>query len=115
MKAKLLLILMTGLCALSTQAAPLRLFIRGGVKTHGPGQHDHPRFLSEWTKLLTERGAKVEGAMDFPTAAQLEKSDVLLMFAAEAGTISPEQRAYLDKFLKRGGGMVCIHDAVCGT
>ena len=95
-------------------AEPLRVFIRGGVKTHGPGQHDHPRFLGEWTKLLTERGAKVEGAMDFPTADQLEKSDVLVMFAAEAGTIKPDQREYLDKFLKRGGGMVCIHDAVCG-
>jgi len=95
-------------------AEPLRVFIRGGVKTHGPGQHDHPRFLGEWTKLLTERGAKVEGAMDFPTAEQLEKADVLVMFAAEAGTIKPDQREHLDKFLKRGGGMVCIHDAVCG-
>ncbi len=95
-------------------AEPLRVFIRAGVKTHGPGQHDHPRFLGEWTKLLTERGAAVEGAMDFPTADQLEKADVLVMFAAEAGTIKPDQREYLDKFLKRGGGMVCIHDAVCG-
>jgi putative membrane-bound dehydrogenase-like protein len=102
--------------AISLSAAePLRVFIRGGVKTHGPGQHDHPRFLGEWTKLLTERGAKVDGAMDFPTAAQLEKTDVLVMFAADAGKISTDQRAYLDTFLKRGGGMVCIHDAVCGN
>ena len=36
---------------------PLRVFIRGGVKTHGPGQHDHPRFLKEWKELLRERGA----------------------------------------------------------
>ncbi len=101
---------------LSAQAAePLRVFIRGGVKTHGPGQHDHPRFLGEWTKLLNERGAKVDGGMDFPTAEQLEKADVLVMFAADAGKISPPQREYLDKFLKRGGGMVCIHDAVCGN
>ena len=35
--------------------------------------------------------------------------------AAEGGTISPEQRASLDTFLKRGGGIVMIHDAVCGT
>ncbi len=95
-------------------AQPLRVFIRGGVKTHGPGQHDHPRFLAEWRELLNKRGAMADGAMDFPTAEQLEKTDVLVMFAAEAGTIKPEQREYLDKFLKRGGGMVCIHDAVCG-
>jgi putative membrane-bound dehydrogenase-like protein len=114
LKSILCLALFTVLSFSLQAAQPLRVFIRGGVKTHGPGQHDHPRFLTEWTKLLTERGAKVDGAMDFPTAAQLEKADVLVMFAAEAGTIAPEQRAYLDKFLKRGGGMVCIHDAVCG-
>jgi len=96
-------------------AQPLRVFIRGGVKTHGPGQHDHPRFLNEWKDLLNQRGAQADGAMEFPTAAQLEQTDVLLMFAAEAGTISPAQREALDQFLKRGGGIVCLHDAVCGT
>ena len=30
----------------------LRVFIRAGAKTHGPGQHDHPRFLADWKKLL---------------------------------------------------------------
>ena len=93
----------------------MRVFIRAGVKTHGPDQHDHPRFLKEWTKLLNDRGAKAGGAMDFSTAEQLEKTDVLVMFAAEAGTIKLEQREYLEKFLKRGGGVVAIHDAVCGT
>jgi len=37
------------------------------------------------------------------------------MYAAEGGSIKGEQRASLDNFLKRGGGMVVIHDAVCGT
>jgi putative membrane-bound dehydrogenase-like protein len=95
--------------------APLRVFIRGGVKTHGPGQHDHPRFLAEWKELLNQRGARADGGMDFPTGDQLEKTDVLVMYAAEGGTIKPEQRQTLDKFLRRGGGMVVIHDAVCGT
>ena len=45
----------------ASAAEPLRVCIRAGIKTHGPGQHDHPRFLGEWTKLLTERGAKVDG------------------------------------------------------
>ena len=49
-------------------AEPLRVFIRAGIKTHGPGQHDHPRFLGEWTKLLTERGAKVEGCPGWSSA-----------------------------------------------
>src|SRR4026209_358002 len=93
---------------LSTPAEPLRVFIRGGAKTHGPGQHDHPRFLEEWKVLLNERGAKADGGMDFPTAEQLEKTDVLVVYAAEGGSIKPEQREYLNTFLKRGGGMVVI-------
>ncbi|HEX3798543.1 MAG TPA: PVC-type heme-binding CxxCH protein [Verrucomicrobiae bacterium] len=100
--------------AYASNTSPLRVFIRAGVKTHGPDQHDHPRFLKEWTELLNERGAKATGAMDFPTAEQLADTDVLILYAADAGDISPEQRSYLDKFLKRGGGLVVLHDAVCG-
>ena len=95
--------------------AGLRIFIRGGAKTHGPGEHDHPAFLKDWTELLRARGATVDGGMEFPTGEQLEKTDVLVMFAAEAGTIAPSDRANLEAFTKRGGGIVAIHDAVCGT
>jgi putative membrane-bound dehydrogenase-like protein len=107
-------------CALAMLASTvraedaLRVFIRAGVKTHGPGQHDHPRFLEEWTKLLNERGAKCEGAMDFPKPEQLDNTDVLVIYAAEGGTIEPDQRTSLEKFTKRGGGIVVIHDGVCG-
>lgn len=101
--------------AKKSNEAPLRIFIRAGVKTHGPGEHDHPAFLKDWTVLLKERGCTVDGGMQFPTAAQLEATDVLVMFAAEAGTIAPADRANLEAFTKRGGGIVAIHDAVCGT
>lgn len=101
--------------SVSQSAEPLRVFIRSGPKTHGPGEHDHPRFLEEWTRLLNERGAKATGKMGFPSATELENTDVLVMFLAEGGTISPEDRANLDKFLKRGGGIVTLHDAVCGS
>jgi type 1 glutamine amidotransferase len=96
-------------------AAPLRIFLRGGPKTHGPatnGQHDGPTWLKEWQPLLAARGAQVNGALRFPSAEELEQTDVLVMFAADAGTILGEQRASLEKFLKRGGGIVCLHDAV---
>ena len=45
--------------------APLRVFIRSGPKTHGPGAHDHPRFLAEWTALLAERGILDGGSKTF--------------------------------------------------
>ena len=79
-----LVLLMLSLALSSRAAEPLRVFIRAGVKTHGPGQHDHPRFLKEWTELLNERGAKADGAMDFPTASQLDATDVLVLYRRTA-------------------------------
>ncbi len=118
MKFRLLLLLsfLVAMAPVQGQnAGPLRVFIRAGEKTHGAGQHDGPVFLKDWTKLLTERGAKVDGKVGFPSGTQLENTDVVVMYAAEAGTVVGEDRANLEKFLKRGGGLVAIHDSVCGT
>jgi uncharacterized protein len=104
-----------GLELRADQAAPLRVFLRGGPKTHGPadnGQHDGPSFVKEWVPLLESRGAKVSGALRFPTADELGATDVLVMFCANGGYIEGEQRAYFEAFLKRGGGVVALHDAV---
>src|SRR5918999_2814742 len=99
---------LTVLTGLATQSpAPLQIFLRGGPKTHGPagnGLHDHEVWVKEWQPLLASRGAQVDGGLQFPTAAQLENADVLVMFAANGGTILGEQRASLERFLKRGGG-----------
>src|SRR5438477_6428883 len=100
------------LLAASLHAEPLRVFIRAGVKTHGPNQHDHPHFLASWTKVLSERGLKTDGAMDFPTATQLEQTDVLIIYAQDGMKIVGDQRANFEKFLQRGGGLVVIHDGV---
>src|SRR5262245_12863085 len=107
----------TFLCALllfsSARAAePLRVFIRAGVKTHGPGQHDHPQFLKDWVPLLKERGLKADGSMNFPTADQLAQSDVLVIFAADGMKITGVDRENFETFLKRGGGVVVLHDGV---
>jgi putative membrane-bound dehydrogenase-like protein len=92
-------------------AEPLRVFIRGGQKTHGPGAHEHERFLGDWTQLLTARGARVDGAMEFPSAEQLARTDVLILYAQEGGEIPPDKRPGLEAFLRRGGGLVVIHTA----
>jgi uncharacterized protein len=97
----------------TTMAAdPLRVFIRGGVKTHGPNQHDHPRFLGEWSKLLAERGMKAGGGMKFPNADELASTDVLIIYAADGMNIQGDDRSHLETFLKRGGGLVVLHDGV---
>ena len=92
---------------------PLRVFIRAGKKTHRPGAHEHERFLVDWTKLLRERGAEVDGALTFPSAEQIANCDVIVNYAANAGNITEEQRKLLKAFQERGGGLVFIHDAVC--
>lgn len=111
---KRLVLAFTALCALlsASAAEPLRVFIRAGAKSHGPGAHDFPQFLKDWVPLLNARGAKAEGALEFPTKEQLDRTDVLILHAQEAGNIQiGEQRKNLMEFLKRGGGLVVIHAA----
>jgi uncharacterized protein len=119
MKSRLLVACLLVVCAAAFAAdAPLRVFIRAGKKTHGPaenGLHDHPTFLKDWTQLLKERGAVANGKIGFPSAEELENTDVLVFFSEEGGAIKADDRANLDKFLKRGGGIVALHDSVCGN
>src|SRR5215211_2458999 len=94
----------------AAQPNALRVFIRSGPKTHGPGAHDHPRFLAEWVPLLNARGARATGAGTFPTRAQLADTDVLVLHAQEAGSIvDPLERQHLGEYLARGGGLIAIH------
>jgi type 1 glutamine amidotransferase len=116
-------LVLCGLVLLATAASglsqtdssgPLRVFIRAGEKTHGPGEHDYPRFLDEWKTVLTQRGAAVDGALRFPTDAELARTDVLIIYAGDAGNVAPDERARLEPYLKRGGGLVVLHDGMCG-
>src|SRR6266702_5804470 len=60
--------------------AGMHVYIRAGLKSHGPGQHDYPQFLADWSKLLTMHGAVVDGSFHSPTAVELEGTDVILMY-----------------------------------
>ena len=93
---------------------PMHIYLRGGLKTHGPGAHDYPQFLADWSKLLTERGAIVDGGFHFPTTAELSGVDVIVMYKGDAGYMSADEKATLEAFLKRGGGLVSFHDTLCG-
>src|SRR5215203_1607317 len=96
----------------AAQQNQLRVFIRSGPKTHGPGAHDHPRFLKDWVPLLNARGARATGADSFPTKAQFDDTDVLILHAQDAGNIpDATDRRNLADFLARGGGLVTIHAA----
>jgi type 1 glutamine amidotransferase len=93
--------------------APLRIYLRGGLKTHGEGQHDYPQFVADWSKILTDRGAIVDGGLHFPTAQELEGVDVIVSYKGDSGYMTASEKAVLDDYLKRGGGLVAFHDTIC--
>jgi type 1 glutamine amidotransferase len=92
----------------------MRIYIWAGLKSHLPGQHDYPQFLADWSKILTGHGAVVDGALHGPSVADLEGVDVVIIYKGDAGYLSEEERAALDAFIQRGGGLVSIHDSLCG-
>ncbi|MFC5456513.1 PVC-type heme-binding CxxCH protein [Prosthecobacter fluviatilis] len=115
MKRFLFLLALATSCVIqhtSFAAEPLRVFIRSGPKSHGPGAHDHPAFLRDWVPLLNERGAKATGGDAFPTKEQLDATDVLILHLDSGGDIKiGQERKDLMEFLQRGGGIVTIHAA----
>ncbi len=92
----------------------VRVFLWAGLKTHGPGQHDYPQFLADWSKLLTDRGAIVDGSLHAPSAADLEHTDVVVIYKGDAAYLSDEGKAAFAAFVKRGGGLISFHDSLCG-
>ncbi len=102
-----LLVLLT--LAIASHADPLRIYIRSGLKTHGPNAHDHPRFLKEWVPLLNGRGMKAEGAIGWPSAEVAARTDVIIVDADEAGDATDAEKKVVEDFTKRGGGIVVIH------
>ena len=92
----------------------IQIYLRAGLKTHFPGQHDYPQFLADWSKLLTQHGAVVNGSLHAPLAQELDGVAVMVIYKGDAGFMSDTERAALEAFIKRGGGIVSIHDALCG-
>ena len=92
----------------------MRIFLWGGLKSHGPGFHDYPQFLADWSKILTEHGAVVDGAFHPPSAVDLEHTDVVVLFKGDAGYLTDGAKSALEAYVKRGGGFVSLHDSLCG-
>ena len=95
-------------------ARGMHIYIWGGLKSHGEGQHDYPQFLADWSKVLTAHGAVVDGALHAPSAADLEHTDVIVLYKGDAAFLTDGEKAVLDAYIKRGGGLVSFHDSLCG-
>lgn len=94
--------------------AGLRVYIWSGLKTHGAGLHDYPLLLSEWSTVLNQQGAVVDGGLHPPSSADLERTDVLVIYRGDAGYMNDSLKSAVEAFIRRGGGMVLLHDAECG-
>jgi type 1 glutamine amidotransferase len=92
----------------------MHVYLRAGLKSHQPGLHDYPQFLADWSKILTEHGAVVDGSLHAPSAAELAHTDVLVIYKGDAGYMDESEKTALEEFVKRGGGIVSLHDALCG-
>jgi type 1 glutamine amidotransferase len=92
----------------------MHVYIWAGLKSHGAGQHDYPQFLADWSKVLTEHGAVVNGGLHAPGSGDLEHTDVLVIYKGDAVFMSDSERATLEAYVKRGGGLVSLHDSLCG-
>ena len=92
----------------------MHIYIWAGLKSHLPGQHDYPQFLADWSKILTGHGAVVDGALHAPRATDLANMDVVIIYKGDAGYLSDDEKTALEAYVKRGGGVVSIHDSLCG-
>ena len=92
----------------------MHIYIWAGLKSHPEGLHDYPQFLADWSKILTGRGAVVDGALHPPGSADLENTDVVVIYKGDAAYLSDSAKAALEAFVKRGGGLVSFHDSLCG-
>jgi len=82
----------------------MHIYIWAGLKTHPPGRHDYPQFLADWSKILTEHGAIVDGALHPPSEADLAHTDVVEA-KREDWTMEPFQLIEKDGFFYgRGTG-----------
>ena len=92
----------------------MHVYLWSGLKSHGEGQHDYPQLLADFSKLLTEHGAVVEGGFHPPTADELSRAEVVIIYKGDAGFMTPQQHQNLLDYVKRGGGLVNFHDSLCG-
>src|SRR2546426_6250605 len=81
------------------------------VKDHGPGEHDYPRWQTNWTKLLSQlEGVSVTTAWKWPNDEQFAQAN-LLVFYYWNHNWTDEAFRQLDAFFARGGGVVVLHSS----
>jgi type 1 glutamine amidotransferase len=98
----------------NTAGEPKRLnvLLVWGVKDHGPGEHDYPRWQREWSALLAKSpGVNVRTAQDWPDAALFTWANAIVFYHMHQRYDDARYKE-IDDFLARGGGVTLLHSAV---
>lgn len=96
------------------KAAPSRdrhiVWVWGYDRPHKPGAHDYLRVRDLMTGLLKKvPNVTVDTAYLFPTQAQFENADLVVMFL-HLPQLTTKQYAMFKAFIRRGGGAMAIHE-----
>ncbi len=90
---------------------PLNIVLVASKRDHGPGQHDYPRWQTNWTSLLRSAPkVTVTTAWEWPSAEQFAKADLIVCYFWNHNW-SAERYQQLDEYLARGGGLGIFHSA----
>ena len=94
-----------------TSLRPLRILLVAGPKDHGPGQHDYPAWQKAWAPLVAKLPrVAVDTAFPWPSPEQFAAADLAVFYLHTKWDAA--QLAELEKFQKRGRGVVTIHWAI---
>ena len=86
------------------------VWVWGYDKPHAPGAHDYLRVRDLMTGLLKKvPHVTVDTAYQFPTKAQFDKADLVVMFL-HLPQLTANQYALFQSYIRRGGGTVAIHE-----
>lgn len=86
------------------------VWVWGYDKNHRPGAHDYLRVRDAMLGLLKKvPGVTVDTAYGFPTKAQFDEADLVVMYL-HLPQLSNEQYAMFADYIERGGGVVALHE-----
>jgi type 1 glutamine amidotransferase len=101
-------------------AAKKNVVLIAGKPSHGPGQHEHNAGVLLFKKCLEQAAAdavqvKHHLSGEWPAADELATADTILIYSDGGGghpALQEDRLQQLEKEMKRGCGLICVHYAV---
>lgn len=120
MKRLVPLFALTALVSSSIAADKKTVLLIAGKPSHAPGEHEHNAGVLLLAKCLREGAADRTEVItklnaDWPTPEELAKASTILIYSdggAGHPALQGDRLQQLDKEMKRGSGLVCLHYAV---